>query len=465
MPIRSTKSQVRTPLLVLAGVESVILFSSVYVAAIAIFGSVSNGSHLLGTVAPRAALVTVVVLVSLIAMGLYQYNQRLYFKEAAIRVIVGVALAWLALAVLFYAYPSLLITRDIAAVAICYAVIMLLLARFLFARALDEHVFRRATLLFGAGERASSIADIRRLADRRGFKIVARVAAPGDKIVDAANVLLVNGGSIADIAIDKGADEIVVAMDDRRGNLPVRDLLNARLKGIDVIDVLEFIERESGKIRIDLVSPGWLIFSPGFRRSGASTVAKRILDILVSAALLVVGLPFMILIAVAIKIEDGLSAPVLYKQVRVGQGNATFKILKFRSMREDAEVDGKEVWASKDDSRVTGVGNFLRNSRLDELPQVFNVFAGHMSIVGPRPERPQFVRELEEKIPYYSERHFVKPGLTGWAQLKYSYGASEEDAAEKLQYDLYYVKNQTALLDISIIVQTVEVVLWGKGAR
>ena len=451
--------------MVLAGVESVILFSSVYVAAIVIFGSVSGGSHLLGTVAPRAALVTVVVLVSLIAMGLYQYNQRLYFREAAIRVIVGVALAWLALAVIFYAYPPLMITRDVAAVAICYAVIMLLLARFLFARTVDEHVFRRATLLFGAGERASSIAEIRRLADRRGFKIVARVAAPGDNIVDDADVLMVNGGSIADIAIEKGADEIVVAMDDRRGNLPVRELLDARLKGIDVIDVLEFLERETGKIRIDLVSPGWLIFSPGFRRSGASTVAKRILDILVSGALLVVGLPFMILIALAIKIEDGLSAPVFYKQVRVGQGNATFNILKFRSMREDAEVDGKAVWASEDDSRVTRVGNVLRKSRLDELPQVFNVFAGQMSIVGPRPERPQFVHELEENIPYYSERHFVKPGLTGWAQLKYSYGASEEDAAEKLQYDLYYVKNQTTLLDISIIVQTVEVVLWGKGAR
>jgi sugar transferase (PEP-CTERM system associated) len=465
MQIRSTKSQVRTPLLLLAGVESAILFSSVYVAAIVIFGSVSGGSHLLGQVAPKAALVTVVALVSLIAMGLYQYHQRLYFSEAAIRVIVGVALACLALAILFYAYPPLMITRGVAAVAICYALIMLLLARFLFARTVDEHFFRRATLLFGAGERAASIAEIRRRADRRGFKIVARVAAPGDKIVDDSGDLTVDGGSIAEIAIEKGADEIVVAMDDRRGNLPVRELLDARLKGIDVIDLLEFLEREAGKIRIDLVSPGWLIFSPGFRRSGTSTLAKRILDILVSGALLVVGLPFMILIALAIKIEDGLSAPVFYKQVRVGQGNATFNMLKFRSMREDAEVDGKAVWASEDDSRVTRVGNVLRKSRLDELPQVFNVFAGQMSMVGPRPERPQFVHELEENIPYYSERHFVKPGLTGWAQLKYSYGASEEDAVEKLQYDLYYVKNQTALLDILIIFQTVEVVLWGKGAR
>ena len=173
----------------------------------------------------------------------------------------------------------------------------------------------------------------------------------------------------------------------------------------------------------------------------------------------------MLLVALAIKIEDGFNAPVLYRQCRVGQGNVDFNVLKFRSMREDAEKDGKAVWATRNDSRVTKVGNFLRNSRLDELPQVFNVLRGQMSIVGPRPERPEFVQELQENIPYYSERHVVKPGVTGWAQLKYSYGASEEDAIEKLQYDLYYIKNQTIFLDILVILQTVEVVLWGKGAR
>jgi lipopolysaccharide/colanic/teichoic acid biosynthesis glycosyltransferase len=173
----------------------------------------------------------------------------------------------------------------------------------------------------------------------------------------------------------------------------------------------------------------------------------------------------MLLVVLAIKIEDGLSAPVFYRQCRVGQGNRPFNVLKFRSMREDPECDGKAVWASKDDCRVTRVGDFLRKARLDELPQVFNVLLGQMSIVGPRPERPEFVDELQESIPYYSERHVVKPGVTGWAQLKYSYGASEEDAIEKLQYDLYYIKNQTLMLDIMIILQTVEVVLWGKGAR
>ena len=451
--------------MLLAGVELAVLFSSVYVAGIVVLGSVAECSKLLGPIAPKAALVSIVVITSLVAMGLYQYHQRLYFSEAAVRVLVGLAFACLALAIIFYAYPPLLITREIAAVAIGYALILLLGARYIFVRTVDEHVFRRRTLVYGAGGRAASISSIRRRADRRGFKVVARVAALGDTVVGDQGVLRTDGKSIADIAIEKDAEEIVVAMDDRRGNLPIQELLDARLKGINVIDLLEFLERETGKIRIDLVSPGWLIFSPGFRRSGFSELAKRILDVAVSGVLLLLSWPLMLLVALAIKIEDGVSAPVFYRQYRVGQGNTEFNVLKFRSMRVDAEKDGQAVWASQNDSRVTRVGNFLRNVRLDELPQVFNVLAGQMSVVGPRPERPEFVRELQENIPYYSERHIVKPGVTGWAQLKYSYGASEEDAVEKLQYDLYYIKNQTILLDIRIILQTVEVVLWGKGAR
>jgi len=430
-----------------------------------VLGSLIGYEQLLGPIAPKAALVAVVSFISLTAMGLYQFHQRLYFREAVVRVLVGLAFACLALAIIFYAFPSLMITRDIASVAFAYALVLMLGVRLLFVRTVDEHVFRRATMVYGAGDRAASITAIRRRADRRGFKVVARVAALGDTIVGHQDVLRTNGKSITDIAIEKGADEIVIAMDDRRGNLPVRELLDARLAGIDVIDLLEFLERETGKIRVDLVSPGWLIFSPGFRRSQFKEFAKRVMDAVVCGSLLVVSWPIMLLIGLAIKIEDGLSAPVIYKQFRVGQNSRNFNVLKFRSMREDAEKDGKAVWATENDSRVTRVGNFLRNSRLDELPQVFNVLAGQMSVVGPRPERPEFVNELQENIPYYAERHVVKPGVTGWAQLKYSYGASEEDAIEKLQYDLYYIKNQTLLLDFLIIVQTVEVVLWGKGAR
>lgn len=443
----------------------VVLFSSVYVAGLIVLGSFAECVRVLEPVVPKAALVAVVVIVSMVAMGLYQFHQRLYFSEAVVRLLVGLTLACLGLAIMFYAYPPLMITRDIASVAIAYALLLLLGIRYLFVRTVDHNIFRRRTLVYGAGERAGSIAEIRRKADRRGFMVVASVAALGDTVIEKQDVMRTNGNTITDIAIEKGAEEIVIAMDDRRGNLPIRDLLNAKLHGIDVVDLLEFLERETGKIRIDLVNPGWLIFSPGFRRSKIRRFAKRVMDLVVSGGLLLVSWPLMILIWIAIKVEDGASASVIYRQCRVGQGGGSFDVLKIRSMSEDAESDGVAVWATKNDSRITKVGGFLRKLRLDELPQIFNVLRGQMSIVGPRPERPEFVEQLQEKIPYYSERHVVKPGVTGWAQLKYSYGASEEDAAEKLQYDLYYIKNQTFLLDILIILQTVEVVLWGKGAR
>lgn len=449
----------------MAGIEWVIAYSSVYVAGIIVFGSVDLCEQALGPLAPRAAIVALTLLISLVAMGLYQFHQRIYFYEAAIRILAGLAAGCLALAVVFYAIPSISISRELASIAIGYALVLLLVVRFLFVRTVDENVFRHRTLIYGAGKRSASLSDLRRRADRRGFRIVGKITAPGDKVVDESDVFSTNGRDITDIAVLNKADEIVVAMDDRRGNLPVGDLLKAKLRGIQVIDLLEFLERETGKIRIDLVNPGWLIFSPGFRTSKLRRTTKRVLDVFFSSLLLLMGFPVMILAAVAIKLEDGLSTPVIYRQIRVGEGGSTFSVLKFRSMVVDAEADGKAIWAEKNDSRVTKVGNFLRYSRFDELPQAWNVLRGQMSIVGPRPERPEFVSNLQVSVPYYGVRHTVKPGVTGWAQLRYSYGASEEDAVEKLQFDLYYIKNQSLLLDVLIILQTVEVVLWGKGAR
>jgi len=456
---------VRTPLLLMAVVEMMILYSSLYVAALVIFGSLRECERILGPLAPKATVVAGVILVSLIAMGLYQFHQRIYYREAAVRVLVGFIIGGLALAAIFYGFPSVSVSRDLASVAIIYALILLLLVRYYFVSTVDENVFRHRTLVYGAGKRATSIADLRRRADRRGFKIVGRVPAPGDTIIEDKKLFTDANQTIAEIAIESDADEIVVAMDDRRGNLPIRELLDAKMKGIDVIDLLEFLERETGKIRVDLVNPGWLIFSSGFRTTPFRKFTSRAVDIIVSACIFLIVWPILLLIAVAIKLEDGLTAPVFYHQNRVGLGGETFPVLKFRSMGIDAESDGKPVWATKGDTRVTRVGNFLRINRLDEFPQLLNVLLGQMSLVGPRPERPEFVKELLENIPYYSERHSVRPGVTGWAQLKYSYGASEEDALEKLQYDLYYVKNQNLMLDIIIILQTVEVVLWGKGAR
>jgi len=451
--------------MLLATIEVMVLFSSVYVAAFALFGSLEGCDEALGPLFPKAILVTSVAFVSLTAMGLYQFQQRLYFTEILARLAVGIALAFLALAIVFYAYPPLMISRNLAIVAAGYSTLVLTGTRYIFLKTVDHHVFRRRILVYGAGERAASIMALRRKADRRGFKLVAHVAAVGDNVSVDTEVLETNGKPVGDLAVEYGAEEIVVAMDDRRGNLPVRDLLDARLKGIDVVDLVQFLERETGKIHVELVNPSWLIFSPGFRRSRLRQFAKRLVDLGVSGSLFLVAWPIMLLVVLAIKIEDGFSAPIIYRQQRVGQGGECFDVLKFRSMSVNAEADGVARWASKDDNRITRVGGLLRKSRLDELPQVLNVLAGQMSIVGPRPERPEFVSELVEKIPYYAERHVVKPGITGWAQLKYAYGASEEDALEKLKYDLYYIKNQALIFDIMIVLQTVEVVLWGKGAR
>jgi sugar transferase (PEP-CTERM system associated) len=271
--------------------------------------------------------------------------------------------------------------------------------------------------------------------------------------------------SLFDWAIEQDVDEIVVAMDDRRQGFPLHEFLECRLAGIEVVELPTFLERETGKLRLDVTSPSWFIFAEGFRASPVQQGLERGFDLLASSLLLVVGMPFIALTAMAIKLEDGWAAPVLYRQRRVGQHGRIFDVMKFRSMRVDAEKPGEARWATADDPRVTRVGSFIRKTRLDELPQLFNVLRGNMSFVGPRPERPEFVDRLERTIPYYRERHTVKPGITGWAQLCYPYGASEKDALEKLQYDLYYVKNRSLLFDLAIIMQTVEVVLWGKGAR
>jgi sugar transferase (PEP-CTERM system associated) len=259
-------------------------------------------------------------------------------------------------------------------------------------------------------------------------------------------------------------DEIVVAMDDRRRNFPIAELLQCRLKGVDITDVVTFLERETGKVHLDVLNPSWLIFGEGFRRDTWRRIEERLFDVVSSSLLLIVTSPVLLLTTLAVWVDSGLRGPVFYRQVRVGYAGRNFEVIKFRSMRVDAEKNGA-IWATPGDNRVTRVGSVIRKLRIDELPQIVNVLKGDMSFVGPRPERPEFVARLAETIPYYSERHWVKPGITGWAQLCYPYGASERDAIEKLQYDLYYVKNHSLLFDIMVLAQTVEVVLLGKGAR
>jgi sugar transferase (PEP-CTERM system associated) len=339
------------------------------------------------------------------------------------------------------------------------------IVRSLFFAAVGKETFKRKVLVLGAGYRARQIhEDLRTPFNRKGFVLTGFVPLADEPVEVSADYLLNIPTTLQQYIIKYPVDEIVVAVDDRRKGLPMEDLLECKMEGVEIVDGASFYERESRKVALEMVTRGWLVFSDGFNVSSVYGFGKRSLDILAAITLLLPGLPLMLLTAIAIKIEDGLKAPIFYSQERVGLNGSLFKVHKFRSMTTDAEKNGA-VWASKNDTRVTRVGEFIRKVRIDELPQIFNVLNGTMAFVGPRPERPVFVEQLSEKIPFYSERHRVKPGLTGWAQLCFAYADNEEDTREKLRYDLYYIKNQSLLLDLLIIIQTVEVVLFKKGSR
>jgi sugar transferase (PEP-CTERM system associated) len=418
-----------------------------------------------GALRAQSTLFTACAIVSMITMGLFCQRLRDRFSGVLLRVTVsliagGMAARWLSLIFL-----DLWIPGPVLAAAVTIAWLLLLLTRLINQRMIDGDIFKRRVLVVGSGRCAARILRLRRRTDQRGFRLVGFVAVEGDDTAVPIDRIVDMQGSLTEYARAHAIHEIVVAMDDRRRNFPFRALLDCRLAGVEVCELASFLERETGKVFLDTVSPSWLIFGGGFRRSGLRQCLERGFDLVISGIIVIASLPCMLLVVVAIKLEDGWAAPVWYTQERVGQYGLVFKVLKFRSMRPDAELDGHAHWAQANDSRVTRVGSFIRKTRLDELPQLFNVFIGTMSFVGPRPERPMFVARFGEEIPYYDGRHSVKPGITGWAQLCYPYGASDHDALEKLQYDLFYVKNHGLVFDFMILLQTAEVILFGRGAR
>jgi sugar transferase (PEP-CTERM system associated) len=304
---------------------------------------------------------------------------------------------------------------------------------------------------------------MRRQSDRRSFVVVGFVPVPGQPVLVSKDLLEMPEDGLHELAERLQIDELVIAPDERRGGLPMEEMLTCVQRGISVIDISTFFEREAGMVQLNVVDPSWLVFSGGFDYSTPRRLSKRFFDLIAASVLLLLAWPMMLLVALAVRLES--KGPILYSQIRVGQRGQNFTLTKFRSMRVDAEKDGVAVWASKDDDRSTRVGKFIRLTRLDELPQLFAVLRGDMSFVGPRPERPHFVNLLSDEIRYYGVRHCVKPGLTGWAQLRYPYGASVQDAEEKLKFDLFYVKNHGLVFDLMILLQTVEVVMFGRGAR
>ena len=463
--VRVFRQYIPVPFLIFGVVEFALFAISVYLGVIAYnrfvaVGAVDFDAQELGT---RSLAFALVMILAMVAMGLYQRRFRFAVAGMLLRIVSALIGGTVAISMLYYAAPFLALGRGVLAITLLIATLLVLTARVVFIKTLNQDTLKRRVLVLGAGEKAAQIPrHLRRRVDQQGFSVVGYVHVRGEHDVVDENLVLRPDVPLLALAKELQADEIVVAVGERRRKtFPVHELLDCKMSGVDVIDLQGFFERETGKIKLDILNPSWMIFSDGFNQS---EIPKRLFDIVISLALLAITWPLMLLVALAIVVESGGRGPIFYKQVRVGQHWKLFHVIKFRSMRVDAEKGGAQ-WAKKNDSRVTRVGAFIRRVRLDELPQIFNVLRGDMSFVGPRPERPEFVTRLTEQIPYYSERHRVKPGITGWAQVCYPYGASEKDSMEKLQYDLYYIKNYSLFLDLVIILQTAHEVTWGKGGR
>lgn len=445
--------------------ETLLIAAAVVLAAR--FGSFDpSGSHpaLFGQVPLRELLVSAFVTGAMSAFGLYQVHARHTGMDFVLRLVLSFACAAMALLVVYQLVPATHIGPGILALSLPPGLVGVLGLRSLARRCFRGNAFKRRILVYGAGWNADLInRRLRRMSDRRSFIVVGFVPVAGQPAVVPPELQIHTTSGFAELARLLRVDEVVVAPDERRGGLPMNELLGCTQRGIAVSDLSTLFEREAGMVTVNVADPSWFVFSDGFDQSAPRRLNKRFFDLAAACVLLLVAWPVMLLVALCVWLESG--GPVLYRQTRVGENGRCFELVKFRSMRLDAESDGVARWASQDDDRSTRVGRFIRATRLDELPQLFNVLRGDMSFVGPRPERPQFVDMLSREIRYYSVRHCVKPGLTGWAQLRYPYGASVRDAEEKLTFDLYYVKNQGVVFDLMILLQTVEVVLFRRGAR
>ena len=420
-----------------------------------------------GPFLPKAIAYAVLMQFSLLAFGVYQRQAGRFTDVMMLRIASGLLLGLIPIGVTYYFAPMIFLGRGVLALTVVISFVLITAIRLYFRRVVKERNLWSRVLVLGSGEKANLIREVDEKGELRGLNLMGYVTMPGDKVHENnGDDCMALDDPLIKFVQEKDIDEIVLAVDDRRSaDLPATDLLDCKLSGVDIHDLITFFERRTGKIRLDILNPSWLYLSDGFYESTFRRAVKRAFDVFAVLLLMPVALPLMILTAIAVFIESKGKGSVLYHQTRVSQDGRLFQIYKFRSMITDAEKDGVARWAEANDSRITRVGAFMRKARLDELPQLLNVLKGDMSFVGPRPERPEFVADLAHTIPYYEERHRVKPGLTGWAQIRYPYGNTDKDALEKLQYDLYYVKNYSIFLDLLILLQTAEVVMLGKGAR
>ncbi len=412
----------------------------------------------------KILLASSVCLLIMYFYDLYDYIVMTNRRELMLRLVQALGIAWALLALLFYIIPPLLIGRGVSVISVPLVLGLLLTWR-MFIHSLTGHPdIGEKILVVGTGKTALDTAEA--VWERRdaGYRIAGFISENGAKPMDklGRSIILGKGPDLESVIINEKIDRVVIAVRERRGAFPTEALLKMSLAGdVSIEECTSFFERITGKVHVDMLRPSWLIFAGRRRDSPVKTVFREMMHRLLALTGLVVSLPFAILAAILIKLES--RGPIFYRQERVGKSGKTFNVIKFRSMRTDAEKDGKPIWAVTNDERTTRVGKVIRMMRIDEIPQFWNILKGEMNFVGPRPERPHFVKQLATEIPYYDHRHLVAPGLTGWAQIKYPYGASVADAIQKLQYDLYYIKNQSLTLDLVIVFETIKTVLFGKG--
>lgn len=402
-----------------------------------------------------------ILLLTSYLIELYNEERTQEKKGLFLRIVLNVCVALIALSALYYLAPQFFLGRGVLAISLGLFSVFQFLWHWSYSNVRYPGIARNV-LILGSGPLAEKIAGIVKQKNHR-YVFAGHLNLPSEQMCLPMHDCPIQGNSFEDTVRKEKAHKIVVSLSERRGVFPMQDILTCKLNGIEVVDAPSFYEEMTGKLLIEDITPGWFIFSDGFKITPLKCTVKRMLDIMIGSigfTLLLIVLP---VIALAIKINS--PGPVFYKQVRLGKKEKPFTLYKFRTMYSDAENGNGAVWAEQNDPRITAVGKLLRRVRLDEFPQFLNVLKGDMGIVGPRPERPEFVEKLKLMIPYYLERHTLKPGITGWAQIHYPYGASVEDALEKLRYDLYYIKHFSLFLDIMIIIDTIKIMLFGRGAR
>jgi sugar transferase (PEP-CTERM system associated) len=400
---------------------------------------------------------------------LYDLKVTDTFQELGIRLLQALGTAAIILAGIYLVFPKTIVGSGIFAVSIVFVIILIVSWRFFYALILNHGIFNQKIILLGSGSLAQNIFNEVETRKDSGYAIAVNVQ---DSLEDldfscqqrqTETICKKDYDGLCELADQLSIKKVVVAIKERRGALPLRELLKCRVEGIDVIEGTTFYEMLAGKLIVDQINPAWIIFSKGFYKSRTRRFIKHSVDLIISLGMLILFTPLIIVTAILIKIDS--SGSVLFSQERVGKNKKLYMLYKFRSMVEDAEEQSGPVWASDNDKRITRIGSVIRKWRIDEIPQLWNVLKGDMSFVGPRPEREFFVKKLEEVIPYYGERFSVKPGITGWAQVCYGYGSSVDDAVEKVNYDLFYIKNMSSFMDLMIILRTIKIVLFGKGAR